>query len=531
MSKKIVYDHNARKALEVGINILAQAVGVTLGPKGKNVVLENNSGIPQIVNDGITIAKEIELKKPIENLGVVLVRQAASKTNNLVGDGTTTTTILAQAIVKEGMKSIVAGSNPTCIKNGIDKAVKFIVNKIAEYSRPVMDLKDIIDIASISLGGNVGMGHTIANAIKQVGREGIISLEETQSTSTCMEINEGMSFNKGFMSSCFLSDSMQANISQNNTLVLLTDKKITSGQKELIPLLEKVALTGRALLIVADDIDKEALSTLIINKLKGVIDVVAVRIPGFGDRKKTFLEDVALLTNATVVSEDLGLSLDKISLDLLGSAKRIIVSKYTTTVISDSSHQALRLHCDHLRRQIELSCNSYEKEKLQERLAKLTGGVAVIKLGAATEIELKDKKLRSEDAIRAAKAAIEEGVVPGGGSTFVHLSYSLRLWANKYLVSDELLGAHIVARALLVPFCTIVKNTGHNPSLILEYLRNSSFEMGYDANRCESVDMYIAGIIDPAKVTRLTLQHASSIASMILDTECIISDKSVKMNL
>ena len=527
MSKKIVYNHDARKALEVGMNILFQAVSITLGPKGKNVILGRKFGTPQIVNDGVTIAKEITLEKPIENLGVMLIRQAASKTNDTVGDGTTTSTVLAHVIVKEGMKSVTAGSNPALIKNGIDKAVKFVVKKISEYSRPVMNIKDIMHVASVSLGNDRVMSDIIADAVRQVGREGIISLEEAPSTSTSLEISKGISFNKGFLSPYFLSDAMQANISQENPLILLTDKKITYVQQELIPLLEKVAQADRPLLIIADGINKEALSTLIINKSRGIMDIVAVGIPGFGDRKKTFLEDISVLTNATVISEDFGLSLDKVSLDSLGSARRVIVSKDVTTIITNSNQQALQLRCDQLRKQIELSCNNYEREKLQERLAKLIGGVAVIKLGAATEIEMKSKKLRFEDAINATRAAIEEGIVPGGGSTFVHLSYHLQLWANKHLVSDELLGAQIVAKALLAPLYTIVQNTGYDGSIILEYLRHTAFEMGYDASQYEIVDMYTAGIIDPAKVTRLALQNASSIASVILNTECIISDKLV----
>lgn len=531
MSKKIIYNHDARKALEAGMNILAQAVSITLGPKGKNVILQSKFGAPQIVNDGITIAKEIELESPLENIGVILMRQAAAKTNDVVGDGTTTATVLAHAIIKEGMKSIAVGSNPILIKKGITKAVHFVVNKISEYSRPVIDIQEIIQIASISAGNNMVIGAMIANAIKKVGREGIICLEEGQSTTTYLEVNEGMSFNKGFMSAYFLSNPVQLDICQENPLVLLTDKKITHVQQELIPLLEQVAITGRSFLIIADDISKEALSTLIMNKLRGIVDVVAVRTPGFGDRRKAFLEDIAVLTNATVISEDLGLSLDKVSVDLMGSAKRTIISKDMTTIISDTGQQALQLRCDHLRKQIELSSNNYEKEKLQERLAKLAGGIAVIKLGAATETEMKDKKLRLEDAIGATKAAIEEGIVPGGGSTFVHLSYDLQLWASRYLLLDELLGAQIVAKALLVPLYTIVRNTGHNGSIVLERLRNTNFEIGYDANTYKIVDMYTAGIIDPAKVTRSALQNASSIASMILTTECVISDKSVTVSL
>lgn len=531
MSKNIMYNQDARYALESGMNILAQAVSVTLGPKGKNVLLGSKYGTPQIVNDGITVAKEIELKNPIENMGVMLMRQAALKTNEVVGDGTTTATVLAYAIIKEGMQSISAGGNPVLIKKGIDKAVNFIINKISEYAKPVIDIKDIRNIASISAGNNTMIGSIIARAIKQIGREGIISLEEGQSTITSIDITDGMSFNQGYMSTSFLSDPMQLEIRQENPFILLVDKKIKAVQKELISLLEQVASTGRPLLIIAEEIEQEVLSTLVLNRLKCIIDVVAVRTPGFGDRREAFLEDIAILTNATVISDKLGLNLDKSSFDLMGSAKHTVISKNKTTIISDKHNKALKLRCNSLRKQIELSSNNYEKEKLQERLAKLSGGIAVIKIGAATSTEMNDNKLRFEDAINATRAALEEGVVPGGGATLMHLSESLNLWASRYLLSDELIGAKIIVQALLVPLHTIVENTGNNGCIVIDDLRNTNFNIGYDADKSQVVNMYSVGIIDSAKVTRLVIQNASSIASMILMTECIISNTSFQPNL
>lgn len=527
INKKIIYNHKARQALETGMSVLAQAVGITLGPKGKSVILESKIGAPHIVNHGMIVAKEIEFKNPIENMGVLLMRQAALKTNDVVGDGSTTAMVLAQAIVEEGIRSIATGGNPLLIKKGIDKAVKFIVNKISEYSQPVMRIEDIVNIASTSAGNNIIVGNSIANAIRKVGPEGLISLEQGQSTITSLEVIDGISFEKGYMSSYFLSNPLQTEVLQENPLILLVDRKIELVQQELICLLEEVALMSRPLLIIAEDIEKDALSTLVLNKVKGIIDVVAVRIPGFGDRKQAWLEDIAVLTNATIISEQFGLTLDKVSLDFLGSAQRIIVSKNMTTIISCANQSALQLRCAHLRKQIELSDNSYEKENLQERLAKLSGGIAIIRVAAATTVEMLDKKLCFEDAIKATRAALEEGIVPGGGSILVYLSYDLELWAGRYLSSDELLGAYIIARALLVPLYTIVQNTGCNGPIVVERLRSMKIGMGYDADKCQIVDMYSVGIIDPAKVIRLSLQNASSIASIILATDCVISNPSV----
>ena len=525
MGKTILYQDSARKALEQGMDILAEAVSVTLGPKGRNVVLERKFGSPQIVNDGVTIAKEIELQDFIENTGVALIRQAASKTNDVAGDGTTTATVLAHAIVKQGLKNVASGANPISLKKGVEKAVKFIVSKIAEYSRPVHDVLSITQVAAISAGNDNEIGEMIANAIQTVGKEGIISLEEGQSTITELEIKEGMKFDKGFISPYFVNDSSRMEVIQDNPYILLTDKKITLIQQELLPILEQVAQTGKPLLIIAEDIEKEALATMIVNKLRGIVNVVAVRAPGFGDRRKALLEDMAILTSAQVITEDTGLTLDNVSLTQLGKARRVNITKDSTTIMADTNQAIIKERCDQIRRQIEISSNSYEREKLQERLAKLSGGVAVIKVGAATETEMKDKKLRLEDAINATKAAIEEGIVPGGGSTLVHLSEHLESWAKSNLQEEELVGALIVQKALLSPLNRIAENAGLNGAVIVEKVKHADFAIGYNANQDCLVDMYKNGIIDPAKVTRSALQNASSIASMILTTECIVAEK------
>jgi len=523
MKKTILYYDDARKALEVGMDILAEAVAITLGPKGRNVVLEKKFGSPQIINDGVTIAKEIELKDIVQNTGVSLIRQAASKTNDVAGDGTTTATVLAHAMVKQGLKNVAAGANPILLKRGINKAVKFVLEKISEYSRPVSDNKDIMQIAAISAGNDSEIGNMITQAINKVGKEGIISIEEGQSTINELEIKEGMKFDKGFMSPYFVTDSVKMEVIQNNAYILLTDKKITLIQQDLLPILEKVAKTSRSLLIIAEDIEKEALATIIVNKLRGIVNVVAVRTPAFGDRRKALLEDIAVLTSGQLITEDAGLSLSTVSIDQLGVAKKIQVTKDSTTIIAEGNEQSIISRCHQLRKQIQISSNKYEKEKLQERLAKLSSGVAVIKVGAATETEMKEKKLRLEDAINATKAAIDEGIVPGGGSTCVHLSLYLEEWARSTMVGEELTGALIVKQALMYPLMRIVENAGINGHVIVEKVKKNTFEIGYDANQNILVDMYEAGIIDPSKVTRSALQNASSIASMILTTECIIS--------
>lgn len=524
MSKQILYQDNARKALEKGMRVLTQAVSVTLGPKGRNVVLEHKFGAPQIVNDGVAIAKEIELIDHIENAGVALIRQAALKTNDVAGDGTTTAMVLANAIVKQGMKNVAAGANPISVKQGIERAVKFVVSKVADYSRPVVNMKDISQVAAISAGNDSYIGNMISSAIRRVGNEGVISLEEGQSTTTQLEITEGMRFEKGFISPYFVNDISKMEVTQDNPYILLTDKKITLVQQELVPILEQVAKTGRPLLIIAEDIEKEALATIVLNKLRGIVNVVAVRAPGFGDRRRILLEDVSVVTKAQLITQDIGLTLDSVSLDSLGTARKVVINKSSTTIVAQKDNLRINSLCEQIRKQIEMSSNSYEKEKLQERLAKLAGGVAIIKIGAATETEMRDKKLRLEDAINATRAAIEEGIVPGGGATFIHLMKDLHNWSVAHLINDQLVGASIVEKSLMAPLTKIVQNTGINAAVIIEKLKQQSLLMGYDAISGEIVDMYNSGIIDPAKVTRSALQNAASIASMILTTECIIVD-------
>ena len=522
MVKNVLYHEDARKALEKGIDILSEAVSITLGPKGRNVVLEKKFGAPQIINDGLTIAKEIELQSVVENIGVSLIRQAASKTNDVAGDGTTTATVLAYAIVKQGLKNIAAGSNPIALKKGIDKAVNFVVKKIGEYSRPVNQANDIMQVAYISSGNDRQIGEMITKAIKHVGREGIISLEEGQSTDTELEVKKGMKFDKGFISPYFVTDSSKMQIHQENAYVLLTDSKITLTKQELLPVLEQVAQVGRPLLVIAEDVEKEVLATMVVNKLRGIIDVVAVRAPGFGDRRKAFLEDIAVLTAGKVISSHAGLTLDKISIDHLGSARKVVVSKDSTTIIADNNQHLVSVRCKQIRKQFDMATNSYEKEKLQERLAKLSRGVAVVKVGAATETEMKDKKLRLEDAISATRAAIEEGIVPGGGSTYIHLSKELKKWSEQNLANEEFVGASIIQKALYYPMIKISENAGMNGCVVLEKVKKTRFPIGYNVSNNTFVDMYESGVIDPSKVTRSALQNASSISSMILTTECIV---------
>lgn len=526
MSQIIVYQDNARKSLEQGMSILSQVVSITLGPKGRNVVLEKKLAVPCIVNDGITIAKEIELQDVIQNTGVALIRQAAEKTNDIAGDGTTTATILSYAIVKQGLRNIAVGSNPVLLKKGIDKAMKFLISKIGEYARPITNISEIEKVASISSGNDSEIGSIIAKAIERVGHEGVISLEEGQSTFTRLEIKEGMKFEKGFISPYFVTDSSKMEAVYDNVYILLTDQKITLIQQELVPILEQVSKTGKPLLIIADDIEKEALATIIINKLRGIVQIVAVRAPGFGDRRKSWLQDIAILTSGQLITQDLGLTLDNLSLQQLGVAKKIYVNQESTTIIAYSDNLDIKFRCDEIRRQLEISNNKYEKEKLQERLAKLMGGVAVITVGAATEIEMKNKKLRLEDAINATRAAIEEGILPGGGSALVHLSQDLARWSksNLSIQKEELLGTLMIQKALLFPISKIIENAGKNSCLIIEKIKQCKFSLGYDVNQNSIVDMYDAGILDPAKVTRSALQNSVSIASMILTTECIIAD-------
>ncbi len=524
MAKRIIYNENARRALERGMDILAEAVAVTLGPKGRNVVLEKKFGSPQIVNDGVTIAKEIELEDNVENTGVALIRQAASKTNDAAGDGTTTATVLAHAIVKEGLRNVAAGANAIALKRGIDKATAYLVDKIAEQAVPVGDSNAIAQVGSISAGNDPEVGEMIARAMEKVGREGVISLEEGKSMTTELEITEGMRFDKGYISPYFVTDAERMEAVFDEPQILITDKKIGLVQ-DLVPVLEQVARGGRPLLIISEDIEKEALATLVVNRLRGVLNVAAIKAPGFGDRRKAMLEDIAVLTGATVITEDAGLKLDTVTLEQLGSARRVTITKDSTTIVAEGNEGTVKSRCDQIRRQIEESDSSYDKEKLQERLAKLSGGVAVIKVGAATETEMKDRKLRLEDAINATKAAVEEGIVPGGGTILAHLSPGLVDWAQSNLEGEELVGAMIVTRALTAPLKRIAQNAGQNGAVIAERVKEKDMSIGYNAATNEFVNMLEAGIVDPAKVTRSALQNAASIAAMVLTTECIVVDK------
>ncbi|MEM7578462.1 MAG: chaperonin GroEL [Mastigocoleus sp.] len=524
MAKRIIYNENARRALEKGMDILAEAVAVTLGPKGRNVVLEKKFGAPQIVNDGVTIAKEIELEDHVENTGVSLIRQAASKTNDAAGDGTTTATVLAHAMVKEGLRNVAAGANAILLKRGIDKAAGFLVEKIKEQSRSVEDSKAIAQVGAISAGNDEEVGDMISQAMDKVGKEGVISLEEGKSMFTELEITEGMRFDKGYISPYFATDAERMETVFDEPQILLTDKKIALVQ-DLVPILEQVARAGKPLVIIAEDIEKEALATLVVNRLRGVLNVAAIKAPGFGDRRKAMLEDIAVLTGGQVITEDAGLKLDAAKVEMLGKARRITITKDNTTIVAEGFEKDVQARCEQIRRQMEETESSYDKEKLQERLAKLSGGVAVVKVGAATETEMKDKKLRLEDAINATKAAVEEGIVPGGGTTLAHLAPSLEEWANSNLTGEELIGAQIVARALPAPLMRIAENAGQNGAVISERVKEKELNVGYNAASGEFIDMFSAGIVDPAKVTRSALQNAASIAGMVLTTECIVVDK------
>ena len=523
MAKRIIYNEQARRALEKGIDILAESVAVTLGPKGRNVVLEKKFGAPQIINDGVTIAKEIELEDHIENTGVALIRQAASKTNDAAGDGTTTATVLAHAMVKSGLRNVAAGANAITLKKGIDKAADFLVKKIEEHAKPISDSNAIAQVGTISAGNDEEVGRMIADAMDKVGKEGVISLEEGKSMTTELEVTEGMRFDKGYISPYFATDTERMEAVLEEPYILLTDKKIGLVQ-DLVPVLEQIARTGKPLLIIAEDIEKEALATLVVNRLRGVLNVAAVKAPGFGDRRKAMLEDIAVLTNGQLITEDAGLKLENAKLEMLGSARRVTINKDTTTIVAEGNEVAVKARCEQIRKQMDETDSSYDKEKLQERLAKLSGGVAVVKVGAATETEMKDKKLRLEDAINATKAAVEEGIVPGGGTTLAHLAPALEEWAAANLSGEELIGATIVASALTAPLKRIAENAGVNGSVVAEHVKNKPFNEGYNAATGEYVDMLAAGIVDPAKVTRSGLQNAASIAGMVLTTECIVAD-------
>jgi chaperonin GroEL len=523
MAKRIIYNEQARRALERGIDILAESVAVTLGPKGRNVVLEKKFGAPQIINDGVTIAKEIELEDHIENTGVALIRQAASKTNDAAGDGTTTATVLAHAMVKAGLRNVAAGANAITLKKGIDKASDFLVTKIEELAKPISDSNAIAQCGTIAAGNDEEVGRMIADAMDKVGKEGVISLEEGKSMTTELEVTEGMRFDKGYISPYFATDTERMEAVLDEPYILLTDKKIGLVQ-DLVPVLEQIARTGKPLLIIAEDIEKEALATLVVNRLRGVLNVAAVKAPGFGDRRKAMLEDMAVLTNGQLITEDAGLKLDNAKLEMLGTARRVTINKDTTTIVAEGNEMAVKGRCEQIKKQMDETDSTYDKEKLQERLAKLAGGVAVVKVGAATETEMKDKKLRLEDAINATKAAVEEGIVPGGGTTLTHLASALEKWANSNLSGEELIGSNIVGASLAAPLMRIAENAGANGAVVAENVKSRPISDGYNAATGDYVDMLAAGIVDPAKVTRSGLQNAASIAGMVLTTECIVAD-------
>ena len=523
MSKEIIYGENARKALLEGVNKLADTVKVTLGPKGRNVVLDKNYGAPLITNDGVTIAKEIELDDSFENMGARLVKEVSTKTNDVAGDGTTTATVLAQAMVKEGVKNVAAGGDPMAIKRGIDKAVEEAVKGIKEISSPVNGKEDIARVASIS-ANNKEIGNLIADAMEKVSKDGVITIEESKTSDTYVDVVEGMQFDKGYISPYMVTDTDKMEAIIDNPYILLTDKKISNIQ-EILPLLESLMQQSGKLVIVCEDIEQEALSTIILNKLRGVLNVVAVKAPGYGDRRKEMLEDMAILTGGEVISSDLGMELKDVQIEQLGRAKQVKVQKENTIIVDGSGDKAkIEERVKQLKNLIEETKSEFDKEKLQERLAKIAGGVAVIQVGAATEIEMKDKKLRIEDALSATKAAVEEGIVAGGGTAYVNVVPKVEKLAIT-LEEDEKLGAKIVLNALEEPIKQIARNAGLEPAVILEKVKNSEDGIGFDAATEKYVDMKKEGIVDPTKVTRSAIQNASSVASMILTTESLVTEK------
>ena len=523
-AKTLLFDEEARRALERGANAVANAVKVTLGPKGRNVVLDKKWGSPTITKDGVTVAKEIELDDPYENMGAQLVREVASKTNDVAGDGTTTATVLAQAIVNEGLRYVAAGGNPIALRRGIELAVEKAVEELKTRKIDVTDKASIAQVASIS-GNDPEIGNLIAEALDKVGKDGVITVEESKGTDTTMDVVEGLQFDKGFISPYFVTDPERQEATLENPLILLHEKKISSAQ-DLIPLLEKISQSRRPLLIIAEDVDGEALATLVVNKLRGILNVVAVKAPGFGDRRKAMMEDIGVLTGAKFITEDLGLKLDGVDVSDMGTAKKVVVTKEDTTVVEGGGQtDAVKGRIEQIRRQIENTDSSYDKEKLQERLAKLAGGVAVIQVGAATETALKEKKHRFEDALSATRAAVEEGIVAGGGATLVSIIPTLD---SLNLEGDERVGLNIVRRALEEPLRQIAANAGLEGSVVVQKVKTLPQGHGLNALTEEYVDLVAAGIVDPVKVTRSALQNAASIAGMILSTNSLIVEKKEK---
>ena len=523
MANDIKFDIDARDGLKKGVDALANAVKVTLGPKGRNVIISKSFGAPTVTKDGVTVAKEVELPDALENMGAQMVKEVASKTNDLAGDGTTTATVLAQAIVREGLKNVAAGANPMDLKRGIDKSVKAIVNELAKQSQKVGDSIDKIrQVAAISANNDEAVGELIADAFKKVGKEGVITVEEAKGTDTYVDIVEGMQFDRGYLSPYFVTNSEKMIAELDNPFILLYDKKI-STMKDLLPILEPVAQSGKSLLIIAEDIDGEALATLVVNKLRGALRIAAVKAPGFGDRRKAMLEDIAILTGGTVIAEERGFTLENATVDMLGRAERVAIDKDNTTIVNGAGKsEEIQARVGQIKAQIEVTTSDYDKEKLQERLAKLAGGVAVLYVGAPSEVEMKEKKDRVDDALHATRAAVEEGIVAGGGVALLRARNVLHKIKTEN--SDEVTGIQIVYRAVEAPLRTIVENAGGEGSVVIAKVLESRNSFGYNAKTEKYVDMFRAGIIDPKKVTRVALENAASVAGMILTTECSLVD-------
>ena len=521
-AKLIQYDEDARKSILKGVNTLADAVKVTLGPKGRNVILDKSFGSPVVTKDGVTVAKEIELEDRFENMGAQMVREVASKTSDVAGDGTTTATILAQAIYREGAKTVAAGSNPMDVKRGIEKAVAAVVAELKKLSKPTKDQKEIAQVGTISANNDEAIGGIIAEAMGKVGKEGVITVEENKGLETELDIVEGMQFDRGYLSPYFVTNAEKMEVSLEDAFILINEKKISS-MKDLLPILEQIAKMGKPLLIIAEDIEGEALATLVVNKLRGTLHVTAVKAPGFGDRRKAMLEDIAILTGGKMISEDMGYKLENAKIEDLGRAKKIVIDKDNSTIIDGAGKRAdLEGRVKQIRAQVEETTSDYDREKLQERLAKLVGGVAVIKVGAATETEMKEKKARVEDALNATRAAVEEGIVPGGGVAYIR---TLPALDKLKLEGDQQVGVNIVKKALEEPLKMIAANAGMEGSVVVEKVKEKKGSFGFNARTDQYEDMIAAGVIDPTKVTRFALQNAASVASLMLTTQCMIAEK------
>lgn len=522
-AKQLMFEEDARRQMLAGLKKLADTVKVTLGPTGKNVILEKSFGSPTVTKDGVTVAKEVELINPFENMGAKMVCEVASKTSDIAGDGTTTATILAEAIYTEGLKNITAGANPMGIKRGIEKAVEIVVEALKKQSKQIKGRAEVSQVGTISANNDAAIGNLLADAMEKVGKDGVVTVEEAKGMETTLKVVEGMQFDKGFISPYFITNAKDMEVVFEDPYILIHEKKL-SNMKELLPLLEKIATTGKPLLIISEDVEGEALATLVVNKLRGVLNCAAVKAPGFGDRRKAMLEDIAILTNGRAISEDLGLKLENIGLDDLGRAKRVTITKDNTTIVEGAGKKSdIQARISQIKNQIEQSTSDYDKEKLSERLAKLAGGVGVINVGGATEAEMNEKKARVEDALHATRAAIEEGIIPGGGVAYIRAIPAVQE-ARKKLKGDEKVGAEIVMKTLERPLRQIAENTGEDGSVIVEEVKEKEKSIGFDANTRELVDMFERGIIDPTKVARVALQNAASIAGLMLTTETIVTE-------